>query len=225
MAMTVVRMIGSGEMNKQVPDRRIFCIGRNYADHAKELANEVPVRPVIFMKPATSLVWPGIDVHFPAHGHDLQHEVELVVEIGRDGRLEVSGDASSFIRSYSVGIDLTLRDVQKEMKSGCLPWEIAKAFDQSALIGDLVPCQSLDTLSALSFSCSVNGELRQSGHSGAMIFPVDQLLVAISKVWMLRQGDLVYTGTPSGVGPLRIGDVVSVSCASVGVFEWKIVAA
>jgi acylpyruvate hydrolase len=224
MATATVRMIVSGGVNMQEPGRRVFCIGRNYADHAKELANAVPDRPVIFMKPATSLVWPGTDVCYPVHGDDLQHEVELVVEIGRDGRMEAGDDGSSFVRAYSVGIDLTLRDIQGQMKAGRLPWEVAKAFDQSALIGDLVPCQSLDDLSALSFSCSVDGKLRQSGNSRDMIFPVDQLLIAISEVWALRQGDLVYTGTPSGVGPLQVGNKVSVSCAPVGTFVWRIVA-
>ena len=211
-------------MSRKVSNIRIFCIGRNYSDHARELSNPVPDKPVIFMKPSSSLVWSGSDVRFPSHGEDLQHEVELVVEIGRDGRAETIEDAVSFVRSYSIGVDLTLRDVQKELKTRGLPWEISKAFDQSALIGDLVGYESIDDLAKLSFSCSVNGELRQTGHAKDMIFSVEQLLIAISAVWELREGDLVYTGTPSGVGPLRIGDRISIHCDRVGEFAWNMIA-
>jgi 2-keto-4-pentenoate hydratase/2-oxohepta-3-ene-1,7-dioic acid hydratase in catechol pathway len=224
MATIGMRMIGSVPMNKKASNTRVFCIGRNYANHARELSNPVPDRPVIFMKPASSLVWPGSDVYFPAHGEDLQHEVELVVEIGKDGRAETVEDAKSYIRSYSIGVDLTLRDVQKELKARRLPWEIAKAFDQSALIGDLVRYEATNDLADVSFSCSVNGELRQTGYTKDMIFSVEQLLIAISGVWELQEGDIVYTGTPSGVGSLRIGDRLSVHCNPVGEFTWNIVA-
>ena len=224
MAKIDTRMIGSAVVSKRILNTRVFCIGRNYSDHARELSNPVPDKPVIFMKPGSSLVWPGREVHFPAHGEDLQHEVELVVEIGKAGRADTIEDARSYIRSYSIGVDLTLRDVQKELKSRGLPWEISKAFDQSALIGDLVSYEASDDLAKLSFSCSVNGELRQTGHSGDMMFSVEQLLIAISRVWELQEGDIVYTGTPSGVGPLRIGDRISIHCDPVGEFAWNIIA-
>ncbi len=202
---------------------RVFCIGRNYAEHVRELSNVIPIKPVVFIKPATCLVKPGERIHFPKHGKMLHHEVEIVVKIGREGRATKEEEALSFISAFTVGLDLTLRDVQEDLKKKGLPWEIAKAFEQSAPIGEFVPYdQSLD-LKHISFGCKVNGIERQRGNTGEMIFSFERLLVELSKIWVLRPGDLIYTGTLSGVGPLRIGDTIEIEGDSIGSFSWSIV--
>ncbi|MGB8657974.1 MAG: fumarylacetoacetate hydrolase family protein [Candidatus Zixiibacteriota bacterium] len=202
---------------------RVFCIGRNYAEHVQELSNVIPTKPVVFIKPATCLVEPGERIHFPKHGKELHHEVEIVVKVGREGKVTTEEEALSFVSAITVGLDLTLRDVQEELKKKGLPWEIAKAFEQSAPIGDLVTYdQSLD-LNNISFGCRVNGVERQRGNTGDMIFGFGRLLVELSKIWVLRPGDLIYTGTPSGVGPLKIGDTIQVESDPIGSFSWGIV--
>jgi len=202
---------------------RIFCIGRNYAEHVQELANAIPEKPVIFIKPATCLVKPGERIHFPKHGKELHHEVEIVVKIGSEGRVAREEEALSYVSGITVGLDLTLRDVQAEQKKKGLPWEIAKAFDQSAPIGDFVPYDKSVDLNNISFGCKVNGIERQKGNSRDMIFNIPRLLVEVSKVWILRPGDVIYTGTPSGVGPLKIGDSIEIESNLTGSFSWSIV--
>jgi 2-keto-4-pentenoate hydratase/2-oxohepta-3-ene-1,7-dioic acid hydratase in catechol pathway len=202
---------------------RVFCIGRNYVEHAQELSNVIPSKPVIFIKPASCLVGPGEKIHFPKHGKELHHEVEIVVKVGREGRPGTEEEALSFISAITIGLDLTLRDVQEDLKKKGLPWEIAKAFEQSAPLGDFIPYdQSLD-LSNISFGCNVNGIQRQRGNTGEMIFSIPRLLVELSKIWTLLPGDLIYTGTPSGVGPLKIGDIIEAESDQIGSFSWSII--
>ncbi len=203
---------------------RIFCIGRNYVEHAAELANPLPAAPVVFMKPPSSLVRAGDPIRFPHHGQDLQHEVEVVVKIGRTGRVGALDQALSYVAGVSLGLDLTLRDLQQQLKQKGLPWEAAKAFDQSAPIGEFVAYDACIDLGAIDFRCSVNGVQRQAGNSRDMLFPVPRLLVELSRIWVLQPGDLVFTGTPAGVGPLRIGDRVEVASDLTGTFAWSIVA-
>jgi 2-keto-4-pentenoate hydratase/2-oxohepta-3-ene-1,7-dioic acid hydratase in catechol pathway len=203
---------------------RIFCIGRNYAEHAAELANPLPCAPVMFMKPASSLVRPGEPVRFPGHGRELHHEVELVVSIGRSGKVSAPEQAFSYVNGISVGLDLTLRDVQQRMKRKGLPWEAAKAFDQSAPVGEFVDYTDAIDLNDVSFQCAVNGTRRQAGNSRDMLFPVERLLVELSRIWTLQPGDLVFTGTPPGVGPLQVGDRVEIASELTGAFAWSIVA-
>jgi acylpyruvate hydrolase len=202
---------------------RVFCIGRNYVEHVHELSNVLPTKPVVFIKPASCLVGPGEEIHFPKHGNELHHEVEIVVKVGREGRAQTEEEALSFISALTVGLDLTLRDVQGELKKKGLPWEIAKAFEQSAPIGDFIAYDQTLDLNNISFGCKVNGIERQRGNTGEMIFSVERLLVELSKVWLLRPGDLIYTGTPSGVGPLKIGDSIEVDSDPTGSFSWKII--
>lgn len=202
---------------------RVFCIGRNYVEHVQELSNIVPEKPVVFIKPASCLVGPGEGIHFPKHGRELHHEVEIVVKVGREGRVRTEEEALSFICSITVGLDLTLRDVQKDLKQKGLPWEIAKAFEQSAPIGDFIPYDQLLDLKDISFGCKVNGIERQRGNTGDMIFNIGELLVELSKIWVLYPGDLIYTGTPSGVGPLKIGDSIEIESAPIGSFSWSII--
>ncbi len=201
---------------------RVFCIGRNYAGHIKELNSERLETPTIFSKPPTSLVPPGSDIVIPAHGKDLHHEAEVVVLMGRAGAPEDLKEAREFITALSLGLDLTLRDVQKVQKEKGLPWEIAKSFDQSAPVGTFIPCDGTLDLGDIPFSCHVNGALRQEGNTGDMIFSIPQQVLALSKIWKLLPGDLIYTGTPEGVGPLRPGDTITVESPLLGTFSWDI---
>ena len=202
---------------------RVFCIGRNYVEHVHELSSAMPSKPVVFIKPASCLVGPGEEIHFPKHGSEFHHEVEIVVKVGREGRVRTEEEALSFISSITVGLDLTLRDVQRDLKQKGLPWEIAKAFEQSAPVGDFIPYDRSLDLKNISFGCKVNGIQRQRGNTGKMIFSIKRLLVELSKIWVLRPGDLIYTGTPSGVGPLKIGDSIQVESDPIGAFSWSIV--
>lgn len=195
--------------------RRIFCIGRNYVAHAAELGNEVPTSPVVFIKPETCLVEARGVVRFPAHGNALHHEAELVVELGEGGSVAALG----------LGLDLTLRDVQDVLKRAGLPWEKAKAFEQSSPLGPLVPYDTAQhDLRALRFECRVNGELRQQGDTSLMVFPVETLVAELGRIWRLAPGDLIYTGTPAGVGPLAVGDVIEVRGEGLASASWQIVA-
>jgi len=202
---------------------RLFCIGRNYVEHVAELANPLPDAPVIFMKPPSCLVRPGQPVHFPRHGQELHHEVELVLSIGRAGRVATADQALACVSGVSLGLDLTLRDVQRQLKQNGLPWETAKAFDQSAPVGEFVAYTPSIDLCDIAFRCSVNGVQKQAGNSRDMIFPVTRLLVELSRIWTLQPGDLLFTGTPAGAGPLHIGDRVEIASDLTGAFAWTVV--
>jgi 2-keto-4-pentenoate hydratase/2-oxohepta-3-ene-1,7-dioic acid hydratase in catechol pathway len=202
---------------------RVFCIGRNYAEHAHELQHEIPKVPVIFIKPSTCLVPVGNKIHVPKHGFDLQHEAEVVIKIGRDGKAETADETLTFISGLTLGLDLTLRDLQKNLKAKGLPWEIAKSFDQSAPIGEFVNYSNSLDLREIEFTCRVNGLIRQQGKTRDMIFSFEELIIEINKIWTLHTGDLIYTGTPSGVGPLKTGDVITLESAQLGAFTWEII--
>jgi len=202
---------------------RVFCIGRNYVEHVHELSNVIPTKPVVFIKPASCLVYPGEKIHFPKHGNLLHHEVEIVAQVGREGKVTTEEEALSYISAITVGLDLTLRDVQEDLKKKGLPWEIAKAFEQSAPLGDFIPYDGSLDLNHISFGCKVNGITRQQGNTGDMIFSIEELLVELSQIWVLKPGDLIYTGTPSGVGPLEIGDLIEAESDPIGSFSWSII--
>lgn len=200
---------------------RVFCIGRNYVDHIQELNNAMPTRPVIFMKPASSLVPANTTLTFPTHGQELHQEAELVVLVGKPGRPQTPAEALGYIAGLSLGLDLTLRDVQNELKNKGLPWELAKAFDGSAPIGEqFIPYTPDIDLEKITFTCHFNGELRQQGDTSYMMFPIAQQVVAIAQAWELRPGDLIYTGTPAGVGVIRPGDVMVLASPQIGSFQW-----
>ncbi len=201
---------------------RVFCIGRNYAEHVRELAHAMPAEPAVFMKPVPSLVPAGETVHVPPYGKQLQHEAEAVVLIGGEGRNIKEAQAGSHIAGISLGLDLTLRDVQNELKDQGLPWELSKAFEQSAPIGSFLPYDGSVDLENFSFVCSVNGAVRQRGNTKDMIFPVKTLVSFLSRRWTLQPGDLIFTGTPSGVGPLAPGDRAVVENERTGAFSWDI---
>lgn len=203
---------------------RVFCIGQNYIEHIKELSGVMPDKPVVFMRPPSSLVAPGVDIHFPTHGNELHYEVEVVIRIGKQGQNIKEKDALSYIDGITLGLDLTLRDLQKEKKQKGLPWEEAKAFEQSGPLGEFLPYNpAVIDLHNLDLSCIVNGEVKQNGNTSDMLFCFEKLLAELSQVWVLRPGDMIYTGTPSGVGPLKIGDVIEAHSDQIGTFSWTMI--
>lgn len=195
------------------PVRRIYCVGRNFADHAREMGAMVPSsaadrgRPVFFLKPADALVLDG-RVPYPPGTRELHHEVELVVALGRDAPAGVLDptDAMALVYGYGIGLDLTRRDLQAEAKAKGLPWDTGKSFDFSAPVSALVTADALGALEGRGLSLEINGEPRQCGRFSDLVWSVSEILHELSKLYALRAGDLVFMGTPAGVGPLWPGD-------------------
>jgi 2-keto-4-pentenoate hydratase/2-oxohepta-3-ene-1,7-dioic acid hydratase in catechol pathway len=183
---------------------KIICIGRNYAEHAKEMKAELPKEPVFFMKPETALLKEE-DFYFPDFTKELHHEIELVLKICKVGKRIQPEFADKYYNEIGLGIDFTARDMQANCKAKGLPWEIAKAFDNSAPIGGFINKQDLD-LNNINFSLTINGQTKQVGNSNDLIFTFNQVIAYVSKFVTLKVGDLIYTGTPEGVGPVAIGD-------------------
>lgn len=188
---------------------KILCIGRNYADHAAELNNEVPTEPVVFGKPDSAVLLGKQDFYLPDFSNEIHHELELIVRINRHGKHIASKFAHKYFTEVTVGIDFTARDIQSQLKAKGLPWEKAKGFDGSAVVGEFVSLEELGgDVQNLELRLEVNGEVRQQGNTNQMIFPVDVLISQLSTYYTLRQGDLIYTGTPAGVGKVNQGDVL-----------------
>jgi 2-keto-4-pentenoate hydratase/2-oxohepta-3-ene-1,7-dioic acid hydratase in catechol pathway len=202
--------------------KRIFCIGRNYAEHIKELGNTPDEAFVLFMKPASCVVPLGQALTLPRGRGSVHHEAELVVALTGGGVDIAEDQALSHISHLTLGLDLTLRDLQNELKQKGSPWELSKAFDQAAPLGEWQPYRGQD-LQALEFSFHVNGELRQHGKTRDMLFSVARQIHILSKTWALCDGDIIYTGTPAGVGPLLPGDRVLLEGDGFGRFEWNCV--
>jgi fumarylpyruvate hydrolase len=204
------------------PVRRIHCVGRNFADHAREMGATVAAskaergQPVFFCKPADAIVLDGV-VPYPPATQELHHEVELLVALGRDapaGVLDPAG-AGDLIFGYGIGLDLTRRDLQAAAKAKGLPWDTGKAFDHSAPVSELVPAADIGELATRTLSLRVNGVLRQQSSLDQLIWDVPEILHELSKLYALRAGDLVFMGTPAGVGPLLVGDVYDASLDGV----------
>src|ERR1700752_1136474 len=185
---------------------KIICIGRNYAEHAKELKNEIPTEPVWFMKPDTALLKDGEAFYLPEFSNDIHHEIEIVIKINKVGKHIEEQFAHKYYDEIGLGIDFTARDLQAKCKEKGLPWEKAKAFDGSAPIGKLIKKEQLGDLSNLNFELKINGEYRQLGNTKDLLFSFDKVISYVSKFVTLKVGDLIYTGTPEGVGPVKIGD-------------------
>jgi acylpyruvate hydrolase len=186
---------------------KIICIGRNYVSHAQELNNEVPDEPVFFMKPDSSLLRKNDPFYLPEWTQAVHHEIELVLRICRLGKNIEKKFASRYYNDIGLGIDFTARDIQDELKKKGLPWEKAKAFDQSAVISDnFFPLAIMPEKDSIKFNLDVNGKTVQNGNSSLMIFNFDEIIVHVSKYMTLKIGDLIYTGTPAGVGSVKIGD-------------------
>lgn len=185
---------------------KIICIGRNYIAHAKELKNPVPAKPVFFMKPDTALLQKNNPFFYPGFSKDIHYETELVLRICKNGRHIAEEFAHKYYNEIGIGIDFTARDIQAECKQKGLPWEIAKAFDQSAPIGRFIPISGLQNKDNIRFSLLINNEMRQEGNSADMIFSFDKIIAYVSQFISLRIGDFIFTGTPKGVGPVKIDD-------------------
>lgn len=187
---------------------KIICIGRNYADHAKEMNSAIPDVPMFFMKADISLLRPGTPFFYPSFSNDIHYECEVVVKIDRVGKNIAERFAHKYYSEIGLGIDFTARDLQLECKKKGHPWEIAKSFEGSAAIcKNFLPVEDLN-LKNLQFSMQQNGKIVQDGSTSDMIFTIDQLISYISKFMTLKKGDLIYTGTPAGVGPIAIGDTL-----------------
>ncbi len=185
---------------------KIICIGRNYREHAEELHNPVPKEPVIFMKPDTALLRNNEPFYYPDFSQNIHYELEVVVKICRVGKGIAEQFAPRYYNEIALGVDLTARDIQQRCKEKGLPWERAKAFDFSAVQSKFIDKADLPSVEALHFQLEKNGEVVQNGFTGDMLFPINKLIAEISKVFTLKIGDLIYTGTPAGVGALAVGD-------------------
>lgn len=185
---------------------KIICIGRNYVKHAQELQHEVPTEPVFFMKPDSALLKDNKPFFLPDFSSEIHHEIELVIKIGRLGKNIEAKFAGRYYNEIGLGIDFTARDVQRHLIEKGLPWEKSKAFDSSAVLGKFLTKEELVNMDQILFSLKRNGVVVQSGDSKLMIFPFDAIIEHVSKYVTLKIGDLIYTGTPAGVGPVAIGD-------------------
>jgi 2-keto-4-pentenoate hydratase/2-oxohepta-3-ene-1,7-dioic acid hydratase in catechol pathway len=185
---------------------KIIAIGRNYAEHAKELNNPVPGVPVIFMKPETALLKENKPFYHPVFSDDIHHEIEIVIKISKEGKHISEQFAQNYFEEIGLGVDFTARDIQSRHKEKGLPWELAKAFDGSAPISTFVPKAQFANLKDINFKLDVNGETRQQGNTSFMLFSFEYIIAFVSKYITLKKGDLIYTGTPQGVGKVNIGD-------------------
>lgn len=185
---------------------KIIAVGRNYIDHAKELNNPVPDQPVIFLKPDTAVLKDNKDFYIPEFSKDIHYECEIVIRICNEGKHVSKKFAHKYYDAVGLGIDFTARDLQSQLKAKGLPWELAKAFDNSAVVSPLIPKEEFTDIRVIPFSLTKNGQTVQSGNTSDMIFDIDSLISFISAYITLRKGDLIYTGTPVGVGPVAIGD-------------------
>jgi 2-keto-4-pentenoate hydratase/2-oxohepta-3-ene-1,7-dioic acid hydratase in catechol pathway len=198
---------------------KIICIGRNYAEHAKELNNAVSASPVVFLKPKSSLLQ-GTTFYYPEFTRDLHYECEVVVKICKNGKHIKEKFAKNYYQQITVGIDFTARDLQQQQKEKGLPWEIAKAFDGSAVVGKFIDIPA--DVQAINFSLHKNNLLVQEGHTKDMLFTIDHIIAYVSQFFSLHTGDLIFTGTPAGVGPVAIGDQLKGAIEQEPLFEMHI---
>jgi acylpyruvate hydrolase len=185
---------------------KIIAIGRNYIEHAKELNNAIPENPVLFLKPDTAILKGNKPFYYPKFSTDIHHEIEVVLKVCKEGKYIQQKFAHKYYDEIGLGIDFTARDLQAKQKAKGLPWEIAKAFDYSAPISDFIAKEELGDLKNLNFKLFINEELKQSGNTSGMIFDFDELIAYASIFFTLKKGDLIFTGTPAGVGSVKIGD-------------------
>lgn len=185
---------------------KIICIGRNYTDHIKELLNEKPVDPIIFIKPDTAILHTEQDFFIPEFTQNIHHEVEVLVKISKAGKHIEEKFAHKYYEEIGLGIDFTARDIQDKLREKGLPWEKAKAFDNSALIGNFLPKLNFKDLNNINFHLTKNGDIAQKGNTSQMLWKMDELIAYISTYFTLKQGDIIFTGTPAGVSKINPGD-------------------
>ena len=200
--------------NESVAINTVFCIGRNYVKHIEELGNLREDTPVVFLKPVSSVILEETPIELPAFSSNVHHEAELVVLLRSGGKNIPRSEALEHVHAYGIGLDLTARDVQDVLKSKGLPWAIAKGFDCSACVSSFQDAATIGDPQQLHFTLHVNGEQRQKGDTALMIFPVAHLISYLSSIFTLHAGDIIFTGTPEGVGPITAGDVLSMDLHS-----------
>lgn len=202
---------------------RIFAVGRNYVEHIEELNNQRPDEPVIFTKPDTALLKDNAPFYYPDFSKDIHHEVELVLKIGKEGKNIDQKFASKYYSSIGIGVDFTARDIQQKLKAGALPWDIAKGFDGSAPVSSrFIPVEEFKDVKNINFKLEIDGVLKQKGNTSLMLFPFDHIISYLSKFFTLRTGDLIFTGTPKGVGPVTIGNKVSAYIEDEKLLEFEV---
>ena len=211
----------------QFPVHRIYCVGRNYAEHAQEMGHSGREAPFFFMKPADAVLVcpPGqtVDLPYPSLTSNLHHEVELVVALGTGGKDIPVDQALQHIFGYAVGLDMTRRDLQNDMKAQGRPWCIGKGFDDSAPIGPITPVTALGDITKADISLTVNGQVRQRGSLGQLIWNISETIAHLSNAWTLQAGDLIYTGTPAGVGAVKRGDILQGQISGLTSIEFQVV--
>ncbi len=201
---------------------KILAIGQNYVEHNKELNSKNPTEPVVFMKPDSALLKNNKPFFIPDFSDELHYETELIVKINRLGKNIAAKYAKRYYAEIGLGVDFTARDVQRKLKSNGHPWEICKAFDNSAVIGNFVPVIEIDNVQEIEFHLDINGKTVQTGNSKDMIFPIDELIAYTSKFFTLKIGDILFTGTPAGVGKVQVGDRLEGYIFNRKMFDFKI---
>lgn len=201
---------------------KIFCVGRNFAAHAEELGNNIPDEPVIFMKPKSALLQPHSPFYYPEFTNELNYECELVIRISKNGKYIQDKFAGKYYDAITAGIDFTARDIQNELKSKGLPWEKAKAWDNSAVIGKWIPLSEIKNRKEINFELYKNKELVQKGNSSKMIYDFDSIVSYISNFFSVNIGDVIFTGTPAGVGEAVVGDELEGTLDSQSMFKLEI---
>jgi fumarylpyruvate hydrolase len=223
-AVVAVPVTGS---ESRFPVHRIYCVGRNYVEHAKEMGFTGREPPFFFMKPADAVLYvpEGAtgEMPYPSVTADLHHEIELVVAIGKGGRDIKAADAAGHIYGYAVGLDMTRRDLQGEAKKQGRPWDVGKSFDHSAPMGPIRPAAQAGDVGNAAISLSVNGQVRQSSNVSKLIWNIAETIEHLSRLWELRPGDLIFSGTPEGVGAVKAGDLMEGSVGGVGTLKVKVV--
>jgi fumarylpyruvate hydrolase len=216
-----VAIVGS---DSRFPVRRIFCVGRNYADHVREMGNDPKSEPPLFFtKPADAVVESGAVIPYPAHTENLHHEVELVIALGAGGANIAEADAMAHVWGYGVGVDLTRRDRQAEAKKAGTPWDTAKGFDLSAPVSALTPAAQAGDVQSARIWLKVNGETRQDANTSGMIWSVPEIIAGLSRWWELKAGDLIFTGSPEGVGALKRGDKIECGVVGLAALRFEII--
>ncbi|MGE5315604.1 MAG: fumarylacetoacetate hydrolase family protein [Acidobacteriota bacterium] len=211
--------------NKRIPINTIFCLGQNYADHAKEMGSQAPSSPVIFLKPNSAVIEDGRDIVIPKLSQNIHHEVELTVLLGTGGKDIPKEKAIEHVAGYGVGLDMTMRDVQFEAKKAGQPWAVAKGFDTSAPLSPFLERSQIEDPHNLEIMLKVNGSVRQHSTTSNMIFRIETIIEFLSSVFTLSEGDIIFTGTPQGVGRVMPGDTIEASIGGIGMITHRVVSA
>ena len=201
---------------------KIICIGRNYIDHIKELSNQKPMNPVVFLKPDSSVIAKNQNFIIPSFSNEIHHEVELVIKINKVGKHIDKSFSHKYYEEIGLGIDFTARDIQSNLKEKGHPWEKSKAFDNSCMVGNFLKKEKLEDISKIEFSLKKNNEIVQSGCSNDMLWKIDELISYVSQYFTLKIGDLIFTGTPSGVSKVESGDILEGYISSIKMFTLKV---